>query len=645
LVIDAPVVLELQPEAPRTLEVLDRETGEPVAGAWVGWRDQDRRPAPDSFRTNERGEVTLHGLAPSTVASVIVAAPSYVERVAAASAGQVLLAPARRTVRWPLQGAPPPNGTPVRVTRPFSERVVAEGFIEGDQLVVKGLPAGDWPEHVAVLDDGRLACIEAASGESTGRSVRFEAKPAVEVWLRDTEGVPVDDYDLRLEDPITGAEMVRATTDPSGRARFAPGDGTMLRLAGRAPGATHWRPLRDEVGARAEVLLPAARRLTLRGALPDRLAVYVDGELREPDEQGALTLRPRPDARAVDVALLAHGFVAQQRRFDLAQDREWNVTLAPATSLVVRVRGAPGELVLADPATGDVRRRGPLRFRLDVGPDGMLRDTMVPPGRHVIRDLARGESSFPFEATGEALRFDLDMNEERPVVEGRVLLHAGVDRGAVQLEAAPGGPLELARDGRFRFPWSGPTVVQLRMPDGTLLTDRVDRPDHAVRFQPEPRAILRVAHPADAAGRLLATGEDGRTLILEGRADGKGSWRYGALRPGRYDLWFDLPGFAPLRRRDVLLGAGETKLEDLAPSPGATLEVRWEGDGSAPSILVRVQSIEEPRYQRAGGTDVRGLGVGRFRVTVWDRYTALPLYRGAIESDGRSRIPLTLDLR
>ncbi|MHC4411168.1 MAG: hypothetical protein ACYS0F_19435, partial [Planctomycetota bacterium] len=608
LAVSYAVVIELDREQPIQLEVVDAERGTPIPGAWVGC---DHAPAPDSFRANSVGIATITGLASGSSALARVAAEGYTDRTVSVRAGRVALEPADRTVRWPILPPAPPDGTPVEFRR---DGVVGLGVVELGQLVAHGLPRGSWPEHEVRAPGPLVARVEAERGVEQGAPIRFDAPRYLHVKLVDLQ--PILGLPLRLENSVSGERVSAVRTDGT----FLRTGDEPARLAYQERGASRWRPLRDVTTGSVTVPLPQACRVRMTGRFPERLAVYVEREryapVRQPDGSLELELRPMPGRARARVDLLAHGYVAVHREFDLEQPGvvEWPVEWTRANSLEIRVQGRVGELVLADPATGEVRRRGPWWFRLDAGPDGIIRDSMIPPGRHVVRDLVRGVTSAPFEAPAQ---LTMDLEASMPWVEGRVVVHAGLAREQTRLEAIPGGLVEVARDGSFRFPWPGPCELHAQLADLAEVRVKVEQARDDVRVVLSPVALLAVAAPAEE-GRVIARGEGGESIRIEAQ----GGLRFDGLAPGRYDLWFDLAGFVPQELRGVELVEGQNKLA-LACDRGATLLV------TAPDripIVASAQLIGEPRYVRTGAHEVRGLGAGRFLVTVWDRFTGLRLY-------------------
>ncbi|NJN14103.1 MAG: hypothetical protein HC813_00060 [Planctomycetes bacterium] len=124
-------------------------------------------------------------------------------------------------------------------------------------------------------------------------------------------------------------------------------------------------------------------------------------------------------------------------------------------------------------------------------------------------------------------------------------------------------------------------------------------------------------------------------------------------RPGRYDLWIDLPGFAPLTLPDQPLDNLEEDLGLLALSRGSSLRVRLllRGGLLPPELIVSAQAETTPRYQRSLRMAAQeeallpGLGAGRFRVTVWNRFTGQRLTSSLLAVDGIHDATLDVNLR
>jgi hypothetical protein len=145
---------------------------------------------------------------------------------------------------------------------------------------------------------------------------------------------------------------------------------------------------------------------------------------------------------------------------------------------------------------------------------------------------------------------------------------------------------------------------------------------------PNPRAFLRFAVAGD---RLTLAGAE----------------------PGTFTLFVDVPGFAPVVRRDVRIGEGRTHLGRIALAPGGSVHVRLrlKEDDHPEQIFVESTFLGEPAYTRKdnswGVTELRmdGLGPGRHRVEI--RATSEKGRKNLVrevECDGAAGIPIEVDL-
>ncbi|MHC4953881.1 MAG: hypothetical protein ACYTGZ_08320, partial [Planctomycetota bacterium] len=503
---------------------------------------------------------------------------------------------------------------------------------------------------------------------------------------------PVRDVRLALADEGTQTllfERRETWTDAAGRARVPVYARDPVSLLYRDRTSTRWKKLRsfDPAGgdARVELRLPRARwlRLTVeRGgdAVPDdRWSLYVGRERVEPlrgrDGAWRVPLRQWDDDGKVAAHLLARDAEPVSREFSRdTGECDWNVALRPSTRLAVHVRRADEEqsfrLVLADPTGAKIASRGPWRYRLEAGPDGVVRDVTLPAGRYVLLDLVSGLRSAPFVApaggTNLDLTFDLSHARRAPkTAAGRIVAPEGFDFARTNLEALPGGTIRVDPDGRFRLPWPAAGGVELRAthPDlpaaGEVRTFAVTASD-AIRVPLAPIARVRcdldASVPTPASGsttpRVIATDENGSVVVVDAQVAG-GELRFAGLAPGTWALRFDLPGRAPAAREGVVLTAGDNDLGPLALPRGSTLRFRvsMPAGALAPELVVSAQAVATPRYQRSLRTKgepefaLPGLGAGRFRVTAWDRYTGLRVFSGSVACDGVADREITVSMR
>ncbi len=173
------------------------------------------------------------------------------------------------------------------------------------------------------------------------------------------------------------------------------------------------------------------------------------------------------------------------------------------------------------------------------------------------------------------------------------------------LPVADGGRLEVR---------GGEQEVVLRLVEGRTCTFTLDPP--AV-LAPHGGAKARVAlFSGDPAGEPLSE----HALELDGARA-----RFGGFEPGTYTLWIDAPPRAPLVRRGVVLGAGETDLGELRTEPGLSVRVTViPADGQpAPTINVSAYREEAPKLFRTINVQdaskpvtLSGLPPGRLRLVV-----------------------------
>ena len=678
----APVAIDLAPQELRPLTLVDAATGRPLQGA-IAWLEDEggvpREPGPDRVVTNAEGRAELRGLAADEVAALRVAAPMHRGAHAVLPVATIALESKQRTVSWPIEGAwpiegdAPPAATAVELVRPHGgERTPAR--IEGGLLVAGPLVDSDWPEHWALLPDGRFARIEAEAGRTQGAPIAFGEPVRVAVTIRDDRGQPVARVRLALADAATGTRLFErheTWTDADGEALLPVYAGDTVALLLRDRTRTHWRTLRtfDPTlrDSRVEVRLPRAQTIRIEmGELAEQdWALYAGRErvdpVREADGSFILLWRHWDDAETIDLHLLARGFEPMTQTFERTTARTWRVHARRASSLTVRVRHADASrscrLALVDAATGTIVRRGAGRYLLDLGPDGVVRDVTLPAGRYLLLDLRSGKRSDPFIAHrgGGQVELDFDLTHAYPLppsVTGRIVAPLGFDFDSTPLVALPGGIVAVGSDGSFSLPWVGPVDLQ-------VAGQRIVVADSAlpVRIDLLPIARVRCELPhaptsGGTAPRVVATDAEGRSFVVEAHAV-DGQFRFEGLAPGRWTLFFDLPGYAPAVRGDVLLEAGDNDLEKLALTRGSSLRLRVETRTGAlpPALVVSAQAEAAPRYQRSISTqgeatfELAGLGAGRFRVTAWDRYTGLRVFTTSVECDGGSAREIAIPIR
>jgi hypothetical protein len=684
---EQPVVVDLPPEVPRRIETVPGAQAAVFEPNGVPWRPELKIPAAD-----RAGRMTVPGIAAAGHAEVRLWAPGYIPYGPCPLPARHLraeLTPLVRTVAWPIDGPGPPAGAPLGIRRVHEREARFRGRVAGAHVVADGLPPGELFELLAIATDGTFARLTAESGSGTGPAVRFGAPPSLALRVRDTGGAPVAGVAVRLFHD-DAAIYPDATTDAEGRALVPvyARDPVSVRLReGRHAAFRTARTFDPRSGdARMEITVPRGRSVTLRvrcdgtPGLPAAYELYVGPTRVAPDElsvdaeRAKLRFRMRP--RDGDVHLLAPGYLPASTR---VERDEVDVDLIPAGTLVVHVATSsprrPYRLELLDADDGRVDlRRGPWSFRLHPGPDDVVRETMMPPGNFRVRDVVSGKTTGEFlilPGRGE-VRLRLDLGDawppKDPVVSGFVT-GRGLDLRRAEVVAV--GPraerrsVPVSPTGTFTLPWTGPGTVELtaRHPQAAgpspavVLTGPSD--DVVLRLRSRHRALARLlrAGPARPGGeeprvRLVPAAEGEAPLTLDVELE-DGRVRFWGYPPGRYALWFDLPGVAPLWLRDVVLADGVTDLGMLAVRPGTALRVRVVGrEGETlPDLTIAARALSSPHYRRSrhtGGADttvLTGLGAGRFQVTAWERYTGLRVGSRRIDADGTNDVRLEIDLR
>ena len=229
------------------VEVVDRQTGEPIPGAVLTVRERldrpdgiayaDYVPALSPARTDADGRTTIAALAEGDVLRVRAEAPGYpaptvrlrngpgAADVPAGATSVRLELVAVRTVSWPIgdgEVPAPPEGTVLRL-RPApgarDPQVPPTGRVEQGRVVAAGW--GEGPAHaLAEAPGGALAALHAGQDVTEGPTVFFTRPRSVEVRLTYPDGEPAEGFRVvvanlgnnDLNDPVP--------TDVDGMARI-----------------------------------------------------------------------------------------------------------------------------------------------------------------------------------------------------------------------------------------------------------------------------------------------------------------------------------------------------------------------------------------------------------------------------------------
>jgi len=640
LELDYPIVVELPTERIFEAEVVD-QSGRPVGGARCEPRDARGEPwLPDVESTDARGRAVLSGIADARDVTVSVTAPGYAAATLSLlpdrALQRVALARLDRTARWPVAGASPASVVLRRIHEPDGWAAT----VEDDRVVARGLPRGRLPELLAIAPDGSFARV-------LDGPLRFAAPPVLEVDC----GAP--GIHVRLFNREGVAVFPDGRTGDGGRVRLPVYADDVLDVRVRAYAREPFESVGrfDPRGGSARVVRPrpAKRPVALRvePGLPDAFDLLVGPTRLVPHEYAVdgSVLRFEADDT---IHLLAAGYLPAT-----AGPGEESVTLEEACAVEIDVVRAsarqPFRLVLDG---REDLRRGPWRLRLYPGPDGVVREAMLPEGRYRVRDLVSGRTTEEFVArVGETARLRLDLAGAWPPRDPEV---RGVVDGPATDVVAGEVVVPVARDGTFRLPWTFDAAVEMyaRRPgvDGAPVTLTGPRTGLVLELAPRNVAVLRLEpRPAPPRRGETAPGVfvDGGRLdaVLEGD-----TLSFFGFEPGERTILVDVAGHAPSGRR-LALRAGRNELGAIELDRGHTVRVRvLVRDGEeVPALTIAAQSLAAVRYQRSvrtGGEEraaLGGLGSGPFRVTAWDRVAGVPVWstRMSIEDD----VGVTIDLR
>ena len=618
---------------------------------------------------------------------------------------------APRTYRWPVvagESPVPPDGATIALTPELNAGITwipTTARMEGDHLVTNGF--GRYALAIATAPDGSMARLFGLLDQDCP-VVSFRPARTVDVFVRDAEGRPVQGVFVALRNqgnvPITRPCL----SDEGARVRF---DGLFERLVDVAAGTDSIGfggvvgPSVDLEAGSGSVVVALGREVTVT------LHLTIDGEPRLPpryevidarhtpltdvlEDPGSGELRARTfideDEESVRLLLTAPGFanVALDVRPGLASTVDRNVELARAGALDVTLIGESRSIVVVlDRWDADREAWERLNVQTaDLGPDafqfGGLR-----PGRYRVLEANTRIVSEPVDvmAASAPAVTTLDLTAQA-TIEGRVGVPSGFDANLARViveglvpGAAPervrGRPFNIsapvAGSGRFRLSVETGRTVRLRAthpllrPDPTAPSVAVDAPAHSVvlrlivggtgrlELDPDPRidpVAFRQPRVLYFDGTPSATDP-----IAESRLVSRDSHHeLGGVEPGRYTLWLDVPGFAPVTLRDVVLGKEAIDLGrvELRRGSGVRVNVLVDDGEAVPRVNVSATALDGPRYTRwfDGSRDIvlRGLGPGRFRVTARPTMGA---ERGGVseivtvDGSNTTEVEVVLDLR
>ncbi len=563
--------IELGWAVPVSGVVRDAETGAPVAGAEV-WVSEERRTV-----TAADGSYRLEEIPVDWEVALRAAHPDYVERTVEFLLGEN--APARQDVEL-VRGVPvelvavdrstgvPLPGAAFRRWRRSEPFAVADG---AGRVVVRFDPGASRRMTVTEEDHLPLDWSWDAHEVTPGTSVRLPMSGLawVEARVVDESGAPIDDARVWVE-----------TLEHTFGRRAVPEDAV---AAHGTPGS-----LRDDERDDAlERLAPGEFRVATRPTdEPLRVRASASGHVGE--EVSPLELREPGDRVRVELRLRRAGGLAGR------------VTLngAPPGTLMAWLRDADGAVVATRLVHGD----------------GDYELTSLPAGTFTFSLAAMGSDEERYTApvdvvAGEVTRHDVDLEEERGSIAGRVEFTDGT-AAADRLVFARDADRRTRRGDSTRTDDDGRFVLEVA-PDA-LYDVTVDHP------VPETVAgvsvgtedllvVLARTHEMRLALVDAATGEPLRVEDphdwqpwLHWRPAGDASWR-AAQAPidvkgrarltvpvGRVDLEVDLrdEGWQPSRRLGVVVAEGDERPVRVPLERGSELELRLveaaTGEGARP---------------------------------------------------------------
>jgi hypothetical protein len=438
---------------------------------------------------------------------------------------------------------------------------------------------------------------------------------------------------------------------------------------------------RLEVRLHPEILVSARVRVDGRERLPPRFGLSVSRALVEildvspGDGRLEFSVLPVTAIRELEVTLVANGYVPDRVTLPVAPRTGAEFLLQRRGALTVRYATPPdGRMELRLERRGeDGSWSGNRWTRPDRPAPGLARFSGLAHGTYRVVDLLSGIVSPDVTVAPDLPDVAVDMDLGSLVtVSGRVEIPSGGERSGTGVEVRCEGVLygrqaEVDEDGEFSVRVPGDRVVTLTAshpvyePDpergtvtrtgsasGVVLVLSVGRqvtldlsPELPEWRRRQTRILLFEGEPGPDPDVVLRFAVAGDRLTLAG------------AEPGTWTLFVDVPGSAPVLRREVRIGEGRSHLGRIALEAGGGIRIRLrtkEGD-QPEQIFVESRFLGEPSYVRKdnswGVRELRmaGLGPGRHRVEVRasSEKRRKSLVR-EVESDGAGEIAIEVDL-
>jgi hypothetical protein len=436
------------------------------------------------------------------------------------------------------------------------------------------------------------------------------------------------------------------------------------------------------------VRVAAERGVTMSGGV---------GPLEEDPDEAILRFNFRPDPKQKDAKLTVSGkgcpATTVPVRLPSDEDEIIEIEAALVTGATIRIHVVPpadnvhdvGVESYDDATSSWFPRgyRGPDSEEMGKKPTELAFDAL-PAGRYRARDAMTGLVGDPVDvAVGASADLTLDLSRAGTIT-GRVEGPADVKEGAsVTVEGAglsrrSMGPtariqVQLNKEFTARVPCDRPVTLSVKhpflapAPEGGTATVKEAGASVVLKLVRGAEASFRVAG-ADRGTADAFSPDGARVLLFSGKVEGEpaqtckigfkdGVWSFAGFKPGKYTLWFDfrfdLQPAAPLVLADVELGEGSTDLGKLEFSDGAAVRVKIQvAEGKEfPRLNASARPVAKPEYSRSGYSAssgeavVRGLGPGRFKISIHAGDFRSKPREQDVESTGSGEIPLAIDLR
>ena len=319
-----PLEIELTEERVLDVEVVDKETGDPVVGAQLRVTDTlaqfpplgpGYRPLPAVMVTNEQGHALVRGLSSRKGERVRIAVvadgyPAGIGRGIArgtntkyikAGVTEVRFELAKlRTVTFPIKAgdvAPPPEGSTLTVEQRNWGPVGGQpgtmtATVQSGQVVIEGMPARSMSGAV-VAPDGSIATFRVQAGKDEGGELTFARGYRLHVRVLQADGAPLVGRRVTFQGRGGGRFSGGEKTDENGEALLPPSRFSKGEIRVFQDAMQWWSAITvDTVDLTTQegihvVTMPLETKLTVslrldgKARLPARYWLIIDRRLRE----------------------------------------------------------------------------------------------------------------------------------------------------------------------------------------------------------------------------------------------------------------------------------------------------------------------------------------------------------------------------